>query len=494
MQHNHLHSAALLLASIAGVVMSQATTSVNPLNDFIGSVNSAAADLNSAAARETPASSSSSSSTTPTQAAATSASPSAAPSDGGINRTTLIVAIVCAIIGALLIALLVGLCCWCLARRRRRRRLNTAHQPIDEEVKTWRSNEPKQPGRDYSPHRSSHISMEQQPMIPPAAKVPDMQQHPALRNNSNAENPFVPMPPSPRRQAPNSRAGLTDGTVPGEHPYVLPEAQRLDKPRSRSNSRPRNGSNTALPTTNTTSRPSTPFGLSGIGRPYEDTHVHVLQTDHPSNELRQSLQHREPIASPPSEPIHRYDTPPTGSASYNPLAQHPHPSSTAPASNYNTGTSNNVNTNATHSTVSSNSSTEGSTSADDWRYNKASTTFAGVPPWEQRQHRYSNSPSSSARQNDMPAAPPIPWDDREARYQSPSHSPRQSRDWKRGTGGTAPTAPNGSGYVEGARRNSRSPATSINGQPRRLRFSDLTAEDVGNGGVYRHSQGVGEAL
>ena len=52
----------------------------------------------------------------------------------------------------------------------------------------------------------------------------------------------------------------------------------------------------------------------------------------------------------------------------------------------------------------------------------------------------------------------------------------------------------GSGYVEGARRNSRSPATSINGQPRRLRFSDLTAEDVGNGGAYRHSQGVGEAL
>ncbi|KAL8841727.1 MAG: hypothetical protein Q9176_003122 [Flavoplaca citrina] len=493
MQHNHLHSAALLLASIAGV-MSQATTSVIPLNEFIGSVNSAAADINSAAARETPASSPSSSSTTPTPAAATSASPSAAPSDGGINRTTLIVAIVCAIVGALLIALLVGLCCWCLARRRRRRRLDTAHQPIDEEVKTWRSNEPKQPGRDYSPHRSSHMSMEQQPMIPPTAKAPDMQQHPALRNNSNAENPFVPTPPSPRRQAPNSRAGLTDGTVPGEHPYVLPEAQRLHKSRSRSNSRPRNGSNPALPTTNTTSRPSTPFGLSGIGRPYEDMHVHVLQTDHPSSELRQPLQHREPITSPPSEPIHRYDTPPVGSASYNPLAQHPHPSSTAQASNPNTSTSNNVNMNATHSTASSNSSTEGSTSADDWRYNKASTTFAGVPPWEQRQHRYSNSPSSSARQNDMPAAPPIPWDDREARYQSPSHSPRQSRDWKRGSGGTAPTAPTGSGYVEGARRNSRSPATSINGQPRRLRFSDLTAEDVGNGGVYRHSQGVGEAL
>ncbi|KAL8674548.1 MAG: hypothetical protein Q9168_001066 [Polycauliona sp. 1 TL-2023] len=331
-------------------------------------------------------------------------------------------------------------------------------------------------------------------MIPPAAKAPNMQQHPALRNNSNTDNPFVPVPPSPRRQAPNSHAGLTDGTVPGPSPYVVPDAQRLHKPRSRSNSRPRNGSNPILPATNTNSRPSTPFGLSGIGKPYEDMHVHILQNDHPSHDLRQSLQHREPIASPPPDPIQRYNTPPMGPASHNPLSQHPNRSSTASASNYNTSTGNNVNTAATHSTVSSNSSTEGSTSADDWRYNKASTAFAGVPPWEQRQHRYSNSPSSSARNNDMPAAPPIPWDDREARYQSPSHSPRQSRDWKRGSGNATPTGTTGSGYVEGARRNSRSPATSINGQPRRLRFSDLTAEDVGSPGVYRHSQGVGEAL
>ncbi|KAI4251749.1 MAG: hypothetical protein L6R42_008251, partial [Xanthoria sp. 1 TBL-2021] len=196
MQQNPLHSVALLLAGIAGA-MAQATTKVNPLNEFIGSVTAAAADINSAAAKETPASSSSPSSTSPTQAAATSASPSAAPQHSGVNRTTLIVAIVCGVIGALLIGLLVGLCCWCLARRRRRRR-NTTHQPIDDEVKTWRSHEPKQPGRDYSPHRTSHVSMEQQPMIPPAAKAPDMHQHPALRNNSNAENPFVPMPPSPR--------------------------------------------------------------------------------------------------------------------------------------------------------------------------------------------------------------------------------------------------------------------------------------------------------
>ncbi|KAI4248129.1 MAG: hypothetical protein L6R40_001218 [Gallowayella cf. fulva] len=481
MQQKPLHSAALLLASIAGA-LAQATTKANPLGDFLGSVNSAAADISSVNAKATP---SPSSSTSSTPAAATSASPSAAPRHSGLNRTTLIVAIVCAVIGALLIALLVGLCCWCLARRRRRRRRNSAQMPVDDEVKTWRSHEPKQPGRDYSPHRTSRVaSMEQQPMIPPATKAPDMQQHPALRNN-NAENPFVPMPPSPRRSAPNSRAGLTDGTVPGVTPYILPaETQRLHKPRSRSNSRPPNSSNPALSTVNTASHSSTPFGLSGIGQPYEDMHVHVLQTDHPSRELRQSLHNREPIVPPPSEPIHRYDTPPIGTTSHNPLAQNPHRSSTASIPN-------NTNT-ATNSAIET-SSTEGSTSADEWRYNKASTTFAGVPPWEQRQHRYSNSPSSSspATHNHMPAAPPIPWEDREARYQSPSHSPRQSRDWKRHSGSPANT---GNGYVEGQRRNSRSPATSINGQPRRLRFSDLQAEDMGHGGGYGHGQGVGEAL
>ncbi|KAL8694346.1 MAG: hypothetical protein Q9218_000983 [Villophora microphyllina] len=452
--------------------MAQSTTS-NPLNEFIGAANSAVGVINSANAKETKPSSSSPS-TSPTQAPTTSPSPSAAPHHSGINKTTLIVAIVCAIVGALLIGLLLGLCCWCLARRRRRRR-NQAHAPIDEEVKTWRSNEPKNPGRDYSPHRNGRVaSMEQQPMIPPAAKVPPMhEQHPALRNQ-NVENPFVPVPPSPRRTAPNSRAGLTDGNIPGEVPYILPEAQRLHKPRSRSSSRARTTSNPhALPTTNTASRPSTPFGLSGVGQPYEDMHVHVLQTDSPSHELRQSLHNREPIVSP-HEPIHRYDTPP------NVPSRSPKRYSTASVpSNYN------GNNTATNSTVET-SSTEESTSADDWRYNKANTTFAGIPPWEQRQHRYSRSPSSAHTVNLN--APPIPWSEREAKYNSPSHSPRHSRDWARQSGNG-----NGGGYVEGARRNSRSPATSINGQPRRLRFSDLQADEMGYGG-HRHSQGVGEAL
>lgn len=471
MQQKPLLSVALLLASLSGT-MAQ-STSVIPLNQFIGAATAAAAAINSANAKQTTASSSSStSSASPTQSAATSSSPPAAAHHSGINHTTLIVAIICAIVGALLIALLLGLCCWCLARRRRRRR-NQTHVPIDDEVKTWRSNEPKNPGRDYSPHRNSRVtSMEAQPMIPPVAKAPDMQQHPALRNN-NAENPFVPVPPTPRRQAPNSRAGLTDGSVPGAAPYVIPEAHKV---RSRSSSGQRTGSNPALPTSNTRSRPSTPFGLQGIGQPYEDMHVHVLQTDSPSRELRQSLINREPTVSSPTEPIHRYDTPPTAPS------RSPNRHSTASVTN-------NVHT-ATNSTAGETSSTEGSTSADDWRYTKGSSTFSNIPSWERRQHRYSNSPSSSPGNAYNMTAPPIPWEERQAKYDSPSHSPRQSRDFRQsGTGMGNGT----SGYVEGARRNSRSPATSINGQPRRLRFSDLQAEDMGAGN-YRHSQGVGEAL
>ncbi|KAL8736855.1 MAG: hypothetical protein Q9181_002270 [Wetmoreana brouardii] len=476
-------SVVILLTSVAGA-MAQSTAN-NPLNEFIGAAHSAVGVINSANAKQTTPSSSSSS-TSPTQAAATSASPAAAAHHSGTNKTTLIVAIVCAIVGALLIALLLGLCCWCLARRRRRRRRRTdAHAPIDDEVKTWRSNEPKNPGRDYSPRRNSRVtSMEQQPMIPPVAKVPAMQeQHPAFRNQ-NAENPFVPVPPSPRRTAPNSRAGLTDGNVPGAAPYIMANKSRS---RSRSSSRPRTTSNPNVPLKpNTASQPSTPFGLSGVGQPYEDMHVHVLQTDSPSRELRQSLHNRDPIVSPP-HPIQRYDsTPPTSSyGNSNTTTTNRHSAASIPPSNVN---GNHTATNSSYET----SSTEGSTSADDWRYNKASTTFGQIPPWEQRQYRYSNGGSSANTVNLN--APPIPWSERESKYNSPSHSPRQSRDWVRQNGNGNGVGGGNGDYVDGARRNSRSPATSINGQPRRLRFSDLQADEMGYGGYPRHSQGVGEAL
>ena len=56
------------------------------------------------------------------------------------------------------------------------------------------------------------------------------------------------------------------------------------------------------------------------------------------------------------------------------------------------------------------------------------------------------------------AAPPIPWEeDGFGQNRRQSHSPRQS------------------GTYDRRRRDSRSPATSINGTPRRLRFEDLQA-------------------
>ena len=498
-------SAALLLTSLAGAMAQGASTTANPLNAFIGAAGSAAGVVESANARQStlaPTSSPTSSQSSPSPAATTSSAPSAKHT--GINHTTLIVAIVCAVVAALLLALLVGLCCWCLARRRRRRR-NRVHTPIEDEVKSWRTNEPRNPGRQYTPPTKNGgvNNIEQQPMIPATAEVPDMRQHPALRqdNNVNAENPFVPTPPGPRRQAPNSRAGLTDGMIPGADPYIMPEAQKLRKSssRSRSNSRPRatsqpgsSGLPTGLPTSNTASRPSTPFGLSGIGQPYEDMHVHLLQTDAPSRELRHSLQNREPTHHSPVDPIKRYSTPPSV-PSRSPNRQSGSGSGEAytGTNSYNTTMTTGGTTSAAYASTAETSSTEGSTSNDDWRYNKAITNpaFAHVPPWEQRQHRYSNSPTSSTDTYNLAAPPPIPWEENQSKYQPPAHSPRHSRDGAWNSGGNSGSA----GYVEGARRNSRSPATSINGQPRRLRFSDLHADPDPYDG-YRYSQGVGEAL
>ncbi|KAH0844889.1 hypothetical protein FOPE_09548 [Fonsecaea pedrosoi] len=47
-----------------------------------------------------------------------------------------------------------------------------------------------------------------------------MSEHPAFRTSQGYENPFVPVPPPPRRTAPNSRPGLTDGMIPGDDPFV----------------------------------------------------------------------------------------------------------------------------------------------------------------------------------------------------------------------------------------------------------------------------------
>lgn len=518
MQRQLLFTAAIALASVAGVAGQAAAPTANPLNDFIGAAGAAASEAKSAASQEalsTSSTSSPSSSPTPPPPAASPTS-GAAAGNSGLSNAARIGIIVGCVVGAILLLAILGLLCCCLVRRRRKR--NRAVTPVAEkEVESWKS--PVNPGRHYSnytPAQRGQLPADQQPTVPLMAAAatehhranhshaPSLSKHPAMRQEP--ENPFVPIPPSPRRTAPNSRAGLTDGMVPGQDPYIMPEKQRLRKSssrsRSRSNPRPQSG---VLPTQNNADRPPTPFGLtrfgtpagktvhkknsasplySGIGQPYDDMHVHVLQNDAPSRELRHSLHNRQTAGVPNTAYDSDEHTKFRNSRGYSTPPEVP---SRSP------NRANRASIFADSSYDSSLSSTSASNSSGE-RYNRLSDPYApaqpgNVAPWEQHQHRFSNTPGKS----DQPAAPPIPWEESEYNINQQrrhSHSPRQSAQY------------------DGRRRSSRSPATSINGQPRRLRFEDLHSNSSngynavpgqhdsydGYDGNNRWSQGVGEAL
>ena len=442
-QHRVLFSVAVALSSAVIAMAQDPSSSGIPLNSFLDAAHSAASAVSSANAKQTTSSSSPSSTPASSTSAAATSSPSSAPAKSSGSNTGLIVGLVVGIIAALLLGILITLLCCCLARRRRRRRNGTVEPVHDEEIKTWRSDQPANPGRTYSPphqHNRDHIT-EQQPLVPnmAMAATPNMAEHPAHRH----ENPFVPVPPSPRRGAPNSRPGLTDGTVPGAEPYIVPSFTERTRvrgggmrmaPRSRSHSNTNSTPSLPIESTSAHSTPptqstttSSPVPLSGIGQPYEDMHVHVLQTDGPSRELRNSIQAREPIQ--------QYTMPPQVPN------RSPHRRSDVLNDGYDSSTTN-----------------SGSGSGED--------LYAGVPKWEQSHNRYSNSPTTTQ-------TPLVPWAGRE---RGQSHSPRQSRD------------------LGHQRMESRSSATSINGQPRRLRFSDVQAPHSDACGNQGYSHGVGEAM
>ena len=252
-------------------------------------------------------------------------------------------------------------------------------------------------------------------------------------------------------------------------------SESRSRSQSRSRSRPQSGG--ALPTHNDVDRPPTPFGLSGIGQPYEDMHVHVLQTEAPSQDLRRSLHQREA----PVEPGYSDESDNRSSRNSGVLSSNkPRIPSRSP-NRYSNINTNSYDSSASNNTTSSNSVGEPYSSMND-PYRPRQSDY--VPPWEQHKTRYSGTPPTTATMS----PPPVPWDKQETpRQRRQSHSPRQS--------------------YEG-RRSSRSPATSINGQPRRLRFEDLASGDGHHGGyssvgqhdnydAYDHarwSQGVGEAL
>lgn len=251
-----------------------------------------------------------------------------------------------------------------------------------------------------------------------------------------------------------------------------------------------------------------PVGAAAaIGNPYQDMHVHVLQTDEPSMELRQSLHNREPLHR-------RTQTPPTV------------PSRSPRRSRF------------ADSAYSSESSTNGSGTNEEYRSTRTSPVQDPQPPtapWNNSERRYSNSP---VRQP-MPAAAPwtqherhnsgsprqatsaAPWShpDRPMNYPvSPMTPPASSAPWTQrrdrsrsndngyahgfAPGIPPPSAPwvEHNNVGESPRRSSMSPRQSaqntprqsMSGPPRRLRFSEVQAQEQGRRPQW--GEGVGEAL
>ncbi|MCJ1461538.1 hypothetical protein MMC07_000135 [Pseudocyphellaria aurata] len=473
MQRWRLLSAAVVLCNAVSAIAQAASSTANPLNNFIGNAVSAVGVINSAVSQQTATPSSSSSSVsssslsspsaasaTPTQPAPAASSAAAAPPHHSNSRRNLIITIVCCIVGAILLIAAILTCVFCCLARRHRRSRKEALAPIeDHEKTTFQSTPPLNPGRTYSPHSSqSRVpNMDQQPTAPILASTtkPGMHQHAV----HGAQNPFVPVPPN-RRGGLQSKNGPTGATT--QNPFVVPPITTTTTTKTypltqplRAASRSRSRSST-LPTHATDNPPTTAFGMSGIGQPYEDMHVHTLQTDEPSPELRNSLRAREPIQ--------RYSTPPLV------------PSRSPHRHSGNFGTTDSTPHSFSGESTSSSNTSNGTGSGEEWRRSQ-------VPHREQRQQRLSNTATS----NGLPA-PPVPWDDGYGRRQSGGRG-----DYVRnghGNDGSSGWIGGGGGGQE--RRGSRSPATSTPGTPRRLRFSDVPPERYGD--EHRYSHGVGEAL
>lgn len=431
---------ALALSKAAGVQAQAATSTVNPLGDFIGAAGSAVQIINSANSQATAGQQ--------TSSAAPSASATTAPAPGKSNSNrNLIITIVSCIVGSLLlIAFLITFICCCLVRRRRRVSQASGLSANEEEKSALRPSveRPLNPGRNYGPTPSTNLvpRIDREPAVPLLAANPGMRQHSTV---DRSQNPFVPTPPTPRRQ------GFSDNNVTHLHPPIITTTTTTShnpgtahRP-SASNSRfP--SSNSTTPTPAKVEQPIAPSAksqpnfspFSGIGRPYEDMHVHVLKTDAPSRELRESLGNRDPI-------IQRYTAPPlVPSRSPRRRSNNFSPTETMPGAYHNSNTE-------------SSSSNNSSGSGEEWRRS-------------QLPHRNSN-PSI--------LLPPLkPWDHREG------HS-------RRGSGGSgSPITPRSSsggvGWTGGHERRESAGKSSVtsNGQPRRLRFSDLPAESSSSGGGY----------
>ncbi|KAI9804368.1 MAG: hypothetical protein M1833_007175 [Piccolia ochrophora] len=145
----------------------------------------------------------------PSVGAETTSSVPNSTSSNSENKVVIIISIICSAVILGIIGSLIVL----FRRRRRGRKLfgkrNTVTPIDDEEIESWRV-EPSNRPSVVTAHRRSSV---QKPMV--------------------IEKPVPPRPS--KTSAPNARTGLTDSTVPGEEPFVLPTSPRrhsIKRPKS----------------------------------------------------------------------------------------------------------------------------------------------------------------------------------------------------------------------------------------------------------------------
>lgn len=208
-------------------------------------------------------------------AAAASSTPSASQGQsgggGGPNKLALILGCV---LGALALGLLILAVLLCCRRRRRKSRSNSVRHgtllPGDDELDSWR-------GNDHFNDKRYSSSKEMVQEV-----TPFNHDHSAFR--SSHDNPFVPVPPPPRKSAPNSRAGLTDGTVPGEDPYLMHEGTERPISLAESRSRSNSGHGKALA-----------LGAGGAALGAAALHHHHKDKNHSDEDMDQHTISRKPV-------------------------------------------------------------------------------------------------------------------------------------------------------------------------------------------------------
>lgn len=158
---------------------------------------------------------------------ATAETGSATASSSGSKHESKLPIILGCVLGALVLGLLILTLLICCKRRRRGAApRHRALSPEEDEVDSWRLT--RHSDLTESRHTSRHS-------LGAPGSAPLMADHPAFRNYPEQGNPFAPVPPPPRRTAPNSRAGLTDGMVPGDEAFLNEkETRRRSRSRSRS--------------------------------------------------------------------------------------------------------------------------------------------------------------------------------------------------------------------------------------------------------------------